>query len=119
VSLRSEQGRLAEDQALGFLQQAGLKLIARNFHSRYGEIDLIMEDGRTLVFVEVRYRSSDRYGSAEESVNHRKQARLVLTAASFLKEKRLNRPTRFDVAALSPGPEGLSVAWIKGAFQSE
>lgn len=118
MSLRSEQGRLAEDQALGYLQQAGLKLIDRNFHSRYGEIDLIMEDGRTLVFVEVRYRASNRYGSAAESVNLRKQSRLVLTAASFLKEKRLDRPTRFDVAALSPGPDGMSVTWIKGAFQT-
>lgn len=119
MSARAEQGRLAEDRALALLQQAGLKLIDRNYHSRHGEIDLIMEDGRTLVFVEVRYRSTNRYGSAQESVNRQKQSRLILTAACFLKEKRLDRPARFDVAALSPSPDGLSMAWIKGAFQAD
>ena len=119
VAGRSEQGRLAEEQALGFLEQAGLKLLDRNYHSRYGEIDLIMEEGRTVVFVEVRYRRSDRYGSAQESVNRAKQAKLILTAACFLREKRLDRPARFDVAALAPGPDGFSVAWVKGAFEAE
>lgn len=118
MSARAQQGRLAEDRALALLQRAGLRLIDRNYHSRHGEIDLIMEDGRTLVFVEVRYRSTDRYGSAQESVNRQKQSRLILTAASFLKEKRLDRPARFDVAALSPGPDGLSMDWIKDAFQA-
>lgn len=119
VSERADQGRLAEDQALEFLREAGLKLLDRNYRSRYGEIDLIMEEGRTVVFVEVRYRRTDRYGSAAESVNPRKQSRLTLTAAGFLKERRLNRPARFDVAALSPGPDGVSIVWIKGAFQAE
>ena len=119
MSLRGEQGRLAEDRALTVLEQAGLRLIERNYHSRYGEIDLIMEDGRTVVFVEVRYRRSDRYGSAAESVNRQKQTKLILTAAAFLRDRRLNRPSRFDVAALSPGPEDLAMTWIKGAFQAE
>jgi len=119
VSSRGEQGRLAEDHALARLEQAGLKLVDRNYRSRFGEIDIIMADGRTLVFVEVRFRRSDRYGSAEESVNRQKQARLIKTAACFLRENRLDRPTRFDVAALSPGPDGLSMTWIKNAFQAE
>lgn len=119
VSDRAVQGRLAEDRALEFLQSAGLKLLDRNYRSRYGEIDLIMEEGRTIVFVEVRYRRSNRFGGAAESVDSRKQSRLTLAAAGFLKERRLNRPARFDVAALSPGPDGVSIAWIKGAFQAE
>lgn len=116
---RSEQGRRAEDYALARLEQAGLRLVDRNYRSRFGEIDIIMADGKTLVFVEVRYRSSDRYGGAQESVNWRKQARLIKTAACFLREKRLDLPTRFDIAALSPGPGGLELAWIKNAFQAE
>ena len=62
---RTEQGRLAENHALSLLEKAGLKIMERNYHSRFGEIDLIMEEGQTVVFVEVRYRSSDRFGSAQ------------------------------------------------------
>ena len=98
---------------------AGLQLVERNYRSRYGEIDLIMRDGRTLVFVEVRYRSRSRFGGAEESVDRRKQTRLVLTAASYLREHHLNCPTRFDVAALKPGSGGPELNWIKGAFQAD
>jgi putative endonuclease len=113
------QGRRAEDSALEFLQRQGLKLLERNYRSRYGEIDLIMEHGRSVVFVEVRFRGSARFGGALESVDGRKQARLVATAACFLKDRRLDRPTRFDVAALSPGADGLAVEWVQDAFQAD
>ena len=116
---RAERGRKAEDEALLRLLAARLQLVERNYRSRYGEIDLIMRDGRTLVFVEVRYRSRSRFGGAEESVDRRKQTRLVLTAASYLREHHLNCPTRFDVAALKPGSGGPELNWIKGAFQAD
>jgi len=116
---RTEQGRHAENHALGLLLKAGLKLVERNYLSRFGEIDLIMEDGSTIVFVEVRYRSSDRFGSAQESVNRKKQQRIILTASSFIKDKRPRQPTRFDVAAITTGPSGFSMDWIKGAFDAE
>ena len=112
------RGRLAEDRALDLLKGEGLKLVERNYRCRFGEIDLIMQDGQTLVFVEVRYRSSGRYGSAQESVTRQKQSRLLTTAACYLKGHRYNGPTRFDVAALSPGANGLAMDWIKGAFQA-
>jgi putative endonuclease len=112
------KGRLAEDRTLDFLQQRGLRLIERNYRCRYGEIDLIMEDGRTVVFVEVRFRGSLRFGGALESVDRRKQAKLLTTAMCFLKERRLDRPARFDVAALSPAANGLAIEWVRDAFQA-
>lgn len=111
------KGRIAEDYALEFLQQQGLRLMERNYRSRFGEIDLVMEDGRMVVFVEVRFRGTTRFGGALESVDRRKQAKLLTTAACFLKERRLDRPARFDVAALAPNGNGLAIQWIKGAFQ--
>jgi putative endonuclease len=113
------RGRLAEDAALAFLERQGLKLLERNYRCRYGEIDLIMEQGRALIFVEVRFRGSPRFGGALESVDRRKQAKLLATAALFLKERRLDRPTRFDVAALAPGPAGLAVEWVQDAFRGD
>lgn len=114
------KGRAGEDVALKFLRGQGLHLIARNYRCRYGEIDLVMEDGRTVVFVEVRLRANKRYGGAAASVDRRKQLRLRTTAARFLQERRLlDRPARFDVAALSPGQGQLAVEWIKGAFRAD
>lgn len=112
------KGRMAEDQALAFLRGQGLRLLERNYRSRYGEIDLVMEEGRTVVFVEVRFRGNPRFGGALESVDRRKQAKLLATAACFLKERRLDRPSRFDVAALSPAVGSPAVAWVKGAFEA-
>lgn len=117
-TLGHTKGRIAEDQALFFLQSNGLRLIERNYRCRYGEIDLIMEDGRAIVFVEVRYRGSIRFGGALESVDRRKQAKLLASAANFLREKRMDRPARFDVAALAPENGGLAVKWVKDAFQA-
>ncbi|MGZ8216100.1 YraN family protein [Methylomagnum sp.] len=113
------RGRIAEDRALEFLQQQGLRLIERNYRCRFGEIDLIMEDGPTLALVEVRFRSNPRFGGALESVDWRKQAKLKTTATCFLKERSLfDRPARFDVAALSPTASGMAVEWIKDAFRA-
>lgn len=117
ATLPSHRGRLAEERALEFLERQGLRLIERNYRSRFGEIDLVMEDGAMLVFIEVRFRRSGRFGGALESVDRRKQARLVNTAACFLAERRVDRPARFDVAALTPNGNGLAIHWIKGAFQ--
>jgi len=115
---RQTKGQAAEDRVLAFLQAQGLRLMERNFHCRYGEIDLVMEDGRVVVFVEVRFRSGIRFGSAAESVDARKQAKLLITAACYLKFRRLDRPARFDVASVSPAPDGFAVEWIKDAFRA-
>lgn len=118
TTLGQAKGRIAEEEALTFLQTHGLRLIERNYRCRYGEIDLIMEDGRAIVFVEVRYRGSIQFGGALESVDRRKQAKLLASAAHFLREKRMDRPARFDVAALAPASGGLAVKWVKDAFQA-
>ncbi|MGX2042015.1 YraN family protein [Methylocaldum sp. MU1018] len=112
------KGRIAEDHALSFLQNRGLRLIERNYRCRYGEIDLVMEDGRIIVFVEVRYRASLQFGGALESVDRRKQAKLLASAVHFLREKRMDRPARFDVAALATANGELTVKWVKDAFQA-
>jgi putative endonuclease len=110
-------GAEAEDLACVWLQARGLRLRERNYRSRRGEIDLIMQDGEQLVFVEVRYRRSSRYGSAAESVTAAKQARLISAASQYLQHQSGALACRFDVLALS-GLEGERVDWIRDAFQT-
>jgi len=113
-----EAGRLAEDHALAYLQAQGLALVERNYRCRGGEIDLVMRDGGKMVFVEVRYRADERFGGALASVGPRKQGRLIVAAAHYLATKRIDRPARFDVAAVSPAQGKLAIQWIKDAFQA-
>jgi putative endonuclease len=112
-----DAGQLAEDQALAYLQTQGLVLVERNYRCRGGEIDLVMRDGGKLVFVEVRYRASQGFGGALASVGLRKQGRLIVAAGHYLAAKRIDRPTRFDVAAVSSEQGKLAIQWIKDAFQ--
>ena len=115
---RKEAGRAGEASALAYLQHAGLRLVLRNFRCKLGEIDLVMLEGSTLVLVEVRYRTSDRFGGAAASVTWRKQRRLA-SAAEYLLLARaeLRRyPVRFDVVAISPGAGASRVDWIRNAF---
>jgi putative endonuclease len=95
------------------LQQRGLKLVARNYRSRFGEIDLIMRDGETLVFVEVRLRGSKDFGGAAASIDARKQAKLISTAQLYLATLAHIPPCRFD-AVLLDSPD--NVEWVKNAF---
>ena len=113
----AHQGQQAEDLALEHLQRQGLRLVARNYRCKGGEIDLIMQDGAALVFVEVRYRKSARFGGALESVTPTKQARLIHCASHYLTRHGLNPSTRFDVVALEPGGEMLRVQWVRDAFR--
>jgi putative endonuclease len=106
-------GTAAEDLALAFLQSQGLGLKARNFSCRLGEIDLVMNDRDTIVFVEVRQRSTDAFGGAAESITARKRDKLVATARFYLARLRDLPPCRFD-AVLVDG-QG-HVQWIRDAF---
>lgn len=107
------RGKSAEDQALVFLSNHGLKLVARNYRCKQGELDLVMRDQQVLVIVEVRYRKSDTYGSALESVTHNKQIKILAATQHYLNSQKLDDPMRFDVVAISG--DG-SVNWIKNAF---
>lgn len=112
-----QQGSIAEGHALDYLTKAGLSLIEKNFLSKFGEIDLIMSDNTSLVFIEVRYRKSDTYGSALESVDLRKQQRIIKTAQVYLQK---NKPTfmnyRFDVVAIKQSNKNRDITWVKNAF---
>lgn len=111
-------GDKAEQQALIYLQQAGLTVVTRNFHRPGGEIDLIMQDGETLVFVEVRYRKSAKFGSALESVTVQKQQRLIQTASAYIQQTPTHHPRyRFDVVAIMPENNSFNINWLKDAFQ--
>lgn len=109
-------GKKHEDQALVYLKKKGLTLVERNYLTRFGEIDLIMQTKNTLIFVEVRYRHSAAFGSACDSVTPHKQEKLVRTAEHFLQKKQLTDKiaTRFDVVAMQP----QSLQWIKNAFSA-
>lgn len=116
---KQRAGQAGESAALQYLQAAGLKLIARNYHCRWGEIDLVMQEKNCLVFVEVRFRSSSDYGGAAASVNASKQAKLQKTALHYLQSKASSRQVaRIDVIALKPDPQGFHCDWIKNAIQS-
>jgi putative endonuclease len=109
-------GALAEDIALAHLQRAGLKLLERNFRCRMGEVDLVMRDGDSLVFVEVRLRGRGAFAGAGESIDARKQRRIVMAARFYLSGKR-EMPCRFDCVLLErPAPEALE--WIRNAFDA-
>ncbi|MDP3837504.1 MAG: YraN family protein [Methylococcales bacterium] len=107
------RGENAEQQAHDFLLKQGLKSVARNFRCKQGELDLIMLDNNTLVIIEVRFRKTDKYGSAAESVTHSKQARIIAATHIYLATQKINKPIRFDVVALSGNGK---IDWIQNAF---
>ncbi len=98
------------------LQRHGLKLLARNFRARGGEIDLIMQQADTLVFVEVRYRQSRNFGSPLETVTATKQRRLIIAAAHYLQQQGVDPPCRFDVVGIS-GADQERIDWVRDAFR--
>ncbi|MBH3427892.1 YraN family protein [Pseudomonas alkylphenolica] len=119
-SSRQQAGQAAEQYALEHLQGHGLQLLAQNWRCKGGELDLVMLDSDTVVFVEVRYRLHADFGGALGSIDGRKQDKLVLAAESFLhKETRwANHPCRFDVIAVQGrGHQGQALQWLKNAFE--
>lgn len=110
-------GALAEQHAVRYLQQQGLKPVAQNYRSRFGEIDLIMQDGATLVFVEVRLRRSANFGGAAASIDARKQQRIIRTAQQYLAGLKHIPPCRFDVVLMDDA-NGHNVQWLKNAFDA-
>lgn len=115
MSRSRDKGTAVEDWACTYLEQQGLKVVERNFRTRQGEIDLVMSDGGQLVFVEVRYRNSSRFGGALESVDRRKRARLVAAANSYLSVRGFTGSARFDVVAVERTDR---VQWITNAFDA-
>ena len=105
-------GADAEQIAADFLAAKGMHIVARNFRTRFGEIDLVARDGESLVFVEVRLRTNDYFGGAADSVDVPKRSRVVAAARSYLAQMHPEPPCRFDVVTL----DGDSPRWIRAAF---
>ena len=114
------RGRDAESFACHYLEARGLSLIERNYRRRQGEIELIMNDTGSLVFVEVRFRRQTRFGSGAESIDRRKQTKIVACARGYLQThpEMTTRPCRFDVVSISGDVGDPSVEWIQDAFSS-
>jgi putative endonuclease len=112
-----EVGAAWERQAESYQLAQGLRTLRRNINCRVGEIDLVMQDGKVTVFVEVRYRGGNSRVSAAQSVSHQKQVRLARAASLFLQRhpRLASGACRFDVVACEPGQ---AVDWIRNAFES-
>lgn len=108
------KGRAAEQAATDYLAARGLRLVDRNWRCKGGEIDLVMRDGATLVFVEVRARGGMGFGGAAASITAAKQARVILAARHYLAAKGLDAPCRFDAVLVQDG----RLEWLRGAFEA-
>ena len=109
LTQKQSLGNAGEQQALTYLMEQGLQLIEKNLRRKFGEIDLIMQDRTTLVFIEVRSRAKGRFGGAAASVTAAKQRRLVLAAHAYLKRYIQLPECRFDVVAI----DGGALSWLK------
>jgi putative endonuclease len=111
----AESGVAAEDAALAHLRAAGLQLLGRNVRYPFGEIDLVMREGATIAFVEVRYRRNTNFGGAFASVTRDKCRKLARAAQAWLKSNRAHAhaPCRFDVVAAAPDGQ---CEWLRAAF---
>ena len=114
---RAASGASAEALAARYLEAQGLRVVARNFRTRRGEIDLIARDGETLVFVEVRLRSGASHGGAAESITAAKRARLVAAAQYYLLRQRGDPACRFDAVLLS-ALDGTGVDWRRNVIDA-
>lgn len=106
-------GAAAEERATTYLQGQGLELVTRNYRCRQGELDIVMRDGNTLVFVEVRSRSNARFGGAAASITPTKQGKLIHAAEHYLLQHPHPGACRFDAVLI----EGNSLQWLRQAFE--
>ena len=110
---------MTEQLAARFLAKQGLLLQTANFHNRGGEIDLVMTDTDTWVFVEVKYRRSNSFGGAISAISPQKQQKIKQCAAFYLQQAGLNEyntSCRFDVIALQGDITNPEITWLKNAF---
>lgn len=115
MTTRAKPGRNAEDAAAAHLEAQGLSMIARNYRCRFGEIDLVMRDGRTIVFVEVRARRSSAYGGAAASITAAKREKLIAAARHYLSGRSLLPACRFDAVLIEGEP--ARIEWLRNAFE--
>lgn len=113
-----DTGQTFEAAARAHLERAGLRTLAANVGYRFGELDLVMRDGESIAFVEVRYRRCARFGGAPLSVTASKRRRIAQAAAAWLAAHPIEarRPCRFDVVAIAGTPDAPLIEWIRAAF---
>ncbi|MGJ8662210.1 MAG: YraN family protein [Marinicella sp.] len=112
------QGFEAEKLASLYLQKSGLKLLENNFLTKAGEIDLVMQEGSCLVFIEVKYRASDAWANAAEAVTRQKQLKIIKAAKYYLQKKHASVQVecRFDVIAIDKQTNDININWLPHAF---
>lgn len=114
-----DKGQQTETIAANYLLEQGLLFIDKNFHSKLGEIDLLMSDQQVLVFIEVKYRKHQQFGGAIAAISKTKQKKIRQTAYFYLQQANLNAyntPCRFDVVTLQGNIERPQITWLKNAF---
>lgn len=111
------QGQAAEQLAADYLQRQGLRLLSRNFSCRFGEIDLIMQDATTLVFIEVRQRKSRAFGGAGASITAAKRQKLMLAAQTYLQQHG-DAACRFDAILIEGALQENSIEWLRNVFDA-
>ncbi len=112
-----EEGREYEDMACEYLRKKDFSIKQRNYRAVSGEIDIIAIDGKTLVFIEVKGRSNEKFGSPLEAVNKPKQRKIIKTAICFIKQNKMSgKDIRFDVVGIHPDNK---IEYIKNAFESK
>ncbi|MEA5003075.1 MAG: YraN family protein [Christensenella sp.] len=114
---RQAIGKAGEDFTCDYLKKCGMKILARNYRAKKGEIDVIARDGSTIVFVEVKTRSSSAYGTAGEAVTYRKQQMVARTAQWYIMQNHIKESDfRFDVAEVSASGPELTMNYLRNAF---
>jgi putative endonuclease len=118
---RKALGVKGEDLAVKYLKKKGFKVIERNYHCPWGEIDLIAREKDILVFVEIKSRISSAFGLPQDAVDRFKQKKIIQAAKAYLAEHHLTEdiPARFDVVAIHLTPAGPDIELIKDAFQGD
>jgi putative endonuclease len=114
---RIRTGKRGEDLAVAYLRKAGYRIVAQNYRCLYGEVDVVAQDGDTLVFVEVKSRKSGTFGAPQEAVGPEKQKKLSRVSLHYLQQKRLETcKARFDVIAVRMSPDETRIDLIRNAF---
>lgn len=120
TTLTKQSGKRAEDIAAVYLTEQKVKLVTRNFHSRFGEIDLIGFEQEILLFIEVRYRKNEHFLAAVETIDQHKCKKIIITSEYYLNKHKKYQSylCRYDVITLTGALDQPVIQWIKNAFQA-
>lgn len=115
--MKKSLGSQGEDIAIRFLKKKGMRILARNYKTPYGEIDIIAREGNTIVFIEVKTRTTNSFGQPVEAISGRKQKTLGLVALHYLTNGKTHLPARFDIVSIMLKQGGYDVEHLRDAFE--